>query len=674
MPTSSAAGLLAGQIAADLSAPGPHTGLLIASGSTGRPVLDALAAHAGATGRGVLRPAPHARDSRAEDSRPYSALRRLVDQLLTAASAITDDQRTALRVAFGVELGAEPTRLMLCTTILTLLRGWGADHPGGLLLVDEATKLEKASAQILAFVLRRIGHTGVGALVSAAPGDELFDDRIAEYVWVLENTGSADTLGVDEIGTDRPAADADGLARIVADSFRAFAGGAPSDQLHADLRAALTGAPGRAGAEAIDDAMWLLCVTEQLAGDTTPSDLRAVADALPVRPHWARLAGRVNGDAALGHSALAAEADRMVDDLAVASDPTMMVRTAFVTQARYHRFWWRDALVRVLSDANASPDDTLAAAALLAAERLTAGDWDAAGTLSARVRAIADAQGHRMIGTEWADYTAALLTAYRGEHDVLEAAISRMLRRDGTRGIFLTRRAAHARAALALGSGAPRRAYRLLGDVTPESGYAALVDVDSRMVLDLAQAAVGANAGDDVAALTEVLSRDESEAPLGVLEPLLTAGALAVVTGERVHYERALALPDADRQPFALARIRLSYGAALRSRGDRVPARHQLRSAASIFRGLKATPWLERTHEELRRLGDPSAAKPVRGRLTPIGHRVAELAASGLSNRQIGELLHLSASTVGTHLSSVYATLGVTSRAALRDSLSRLRL
>lgn len=45
------------------------------------------------------------------------------------------------------------------------------------------------------------------------------------------------------------------------------------------------------------------------------------------------------------------------------------------------------------------------------------------------------------------------------------------------------------------------------------------------------------------------------------------------------------------------------------------------------------------------------------------------LAVSGLSNKQIGERLRLSARTVGAHLRNVFQKLGIASRAALRDAL-----
>jgi DNA-binding NarL/FixJ family response regulator len=55
--------------------------------------------------------------------------------------------------------------------------------------------------------------------------------------------------------------------------------------------------------------------------------------------------------------------------------------------------------------------------------------------------------------------------------------------------------------------------------------------------------------------------------------------------------------------------------------------------------------------------------------LTPQQQQVAELAASGLTNKQIGEQLFLSPRTVATHLYELFPKLGITSRAALRDAL-----
>jgi len=52
-------------------------------------------------------------------------------------------------------------------------------------------------------------------------------------------------------------------------------------------------------------------------------------------------------------------------------------------------------------------------------------------------------------------------------------------------------------------------------------------------------------------------------------------------------------------------------------------------------------------------------------RLTPSEQRVAELAASGMTNRDVAAALFVSPKTVEYNLSSVYRKLGVRSRAEL---------
>ncbi|MER5446485.1 helix-turn-helix transcriptional regulator [Streptomyces sp. NPDC002764] len=49
--------------------------------------------------------------------------------------------------------------------------------------------------------------------------------------------------------------------------------------------------------------------------------------------------------------------------------------------------------------------------------------------------------------------------------------------------------------------------------------------------------------------------------------------------------------------------------------------------------------------------------------------RIAELAAGGLSHKQIAQQLDISPRTAGAHLYRVFPKLGITSRAALRDAL-----
>jgi DNA-binding NarL/FixJ family response regulator len=57
--------------------------------------------------------------------------------------------------------------------------------------------------------------------------------------------------------------------------------------------------------------------------------------------------------------------------------------------------------------------------------------------------------------------------------------------------------------------------------------------------------------------------------------------------------------------------------------------------------------------------------------LTPQESRVATLAASGMSNKQIAERLTITPRTVSAHLQQVFPKLGINSRSALRAALSR---
>ena len=59
--------------------------------------------------------------------------------------------------------------------------------------------------------------------------------------------------------------------------------------------------------------------------------------------------------------------------------------------------------------------------------------------------------------------------------------------------------------------------------------------------------------------------------------------------------------------------------------------------------------------------------------LTSLDLEIATLAASGLTNKQIAQRLHVSPRTVGGHLYRLFPVLGISSRAALHDALSAIR-
>jgi DNA-binding NarL/FixJ family response regulator len=96
-------------------------------------------------------------------------------------------------------------------------------------------------------------------------------------------------------------------------------------------------------------------------------------------------------------------------------------------------------------------------------------------------------------------------------------------------------------------------------------------------------------------------------------------------------------------------------------------ARRTLQEAASDFERMGARLWAERARSELARLG---GRRPrFAGELTPTERRVVELAAEGLSNKEIAQTLFVTVHTVELHLSHAYTKLGVRSRSQLARRL-----
>ncbi|MGO8861684.1 MAG: response regulator transcription factor, partial [Acidimicrobiales bacterium] len=100
-------------------------------------------------------------------------------------------------------------------------------------------------------------------------------------------------------------------------------------------------------------------------------------------------------------------------------------------------------------------------------------------------------------------------------------------------------------------------------------------------------------------------------------------------------------------------------------------ARVHLATALDTFARLGARPWAARAASELRATGQtkPRRMQVPPESLTPQEREIADLAASGLTNKEIGQRLFLSHRTVAAHLYRIFPKLGVTSRAGLRDAL-----
>ena len=119
------------------------------------------------------------------------------------------------------------------------------------------------------------------------------------------------------------------------------------------------------------------------------------------------------------------------------------------------------------------------------------------------------------------------------------------------------------------------------------------------------------------------------------------------------------------------ARALVELGATLRRTGHRREARDPLRSGLEQARICGAAPLATRAEEELRATG-ASPRDVIRAGvdvLTASERRVAQLAAGGMTNKQIAQTLFVTVKTVETHLHRAYQKLDVSSRAQLALAL-----
>ncbi|HJT96640.1 MAG TPA: AAA family ATPase [Mycobacterium sp.] len=189
---------------------------------------------------------------------------------------------------------------------------------------------------------------------------------------------------------------------------------------------------------------------------------------------------------------------------------------------------------------------------------------------------------------------------------------------------------------------------------------------------------------DAVEALIELGRADEAEQLADALERnghrlgrawMLAVGARcrAMVLAARGDMTMAVAaaqrsLTEHDRlpMPFERARTQLLLGRLSRRRRNKDAAIAALRSALTVFDELDAPLWAERARAELARV---DVTLHTSGELTAAELRVAQLAASGMTNRDVAGALFISPKTVEATLARAYRKLGIHSRAELGRSM-----
>jgi DNA-binding CsgD family transcriptional regulator len=162
-------------------------------------------------------------------------------------------------------------------------------------------------------------------------------------------------------------------------------------------------------------------------------------------------------------------------------------------------------------------------------------------------------------------------------------------------------------------------------------------------------------------------------APRGLAVALRALGAIEGGAGGLAHLEESVAVLDGSEAKLELGRSLAELGGALRRAGRRGDAGRVLGDALELARSGGAGAIERRAADELAVAGARAERAARRGReaLSPSERRVAQLAASGLSNREIAEELFVTRKAVEWHLRNAYVKLGISSR---RDLPAALKL
>lgn len=274
----------------------------------------------------------------------------------------------------------------------------------------------------------------------------------------------------------------------------------------------------------------------------------------------------------------------------------------------------------------------------------------------------------------------ATLRAAGGDH-----AAARAQANDAVRGIDLRKsrslyvRYRHALGMAALAEGDYNAAYEQLRRVFTQDFHPAPVHYHASYyyLADLAAAAVRAGRADDARAVLRAAEKTLGMSRSARLDAIVHR-ASALLSGPddaEAHFRAAITGSANVRWPFEYALAHLDFGEWLRRHRRAAEARPLLSTALEIFERLDARPWTERTTAELRAAGvavADSAAPEAVADLTPQELQIAQLAAEGLTNRDIGARLYLSPRTIGFHLHKIFPKLGITGRAQLRDALGHM--
>jgi DNA-binding CsgD family transcriptional regulator/tetratricopeptide (TPR) repeat protein len=298
------------------------------------------------------------------------------------------------------------------------------------------------------------------------------------------------------------------------------------------------------------------------------------------------------------------------------------------------------------------------------------GEWPAAAAAAHQAAGLARDTRQPQYGLT-AELVGALATALHGTESDIESVLAEPERALlAMKGGPLLATAHLARGAAAIGDGRHEDAFQHLWPVFDETDSAFHRFMRWPALLDLVEAAAGSG---QTSRLTDVIADLEaismhSEPPILRLSLACARPLLATDDEAEPLFTAALA-QDLVGYPFLRARTLFSTGRWLRRQRRSAESRSPLRESVALFDALGASAWSRRARHELRAAGERIGrrAPDLRDRLTAQELQIAQLAAEGLSNRQIAERLFLSPRTIGGHLYRIFPKLEITARAQLRE-------
>ncbi|MFF0050768.1 ATP-binding protein [Streptomyces sp. NPDC005498] len=435
-----------------------------------------------------------------------------------------------------------------------------------------------------------------------------------------------------------------------------------------------------AGNTDLIDALYMLLIICWWAGreEFWPPLFEAIDRLVPEPPEIIWLMSRAFPDTARATADVRRQLAALIDRQGAEFDPGTLVRVN--TSAVYLDLLagCRDSAWRLVESGRAggAVRSSLACFMHLCLDDFATGRWEESQRLADESLALTRAHGYDFIAW-YSLFHQALLAAVRGEDAAMHRWADELTRVTTLRRAYgAARFAHHARTLSAIGRGDFESAFHHACDLSPAGTIAPYTPHALWVALDLVEAAMRTSRREHAEAHVEAMREaclDEVSPRLAMLT--LAAGALVAPDTEAMTlFEGAVNAPEAETWPFDHARVRLLYGERLRRARATLEARQQLGAALKVFERLGAAPWAARATAELRAAGQQKpglAVGTAAAGLTSQETEIALLAAEGLTNKQIGERLSLSPRTVGTHLYRIFPKLGIGSRAALRDALSR---